>query len=101
MAQKERRARGVNTAITRRRARGELRDMVSREEARVMLGVSNGRMSKLLKLGAAHGGLDAFRSSCDERVKLIARAEVERLLRNLTLVAPVVPVAPAAVVCAP
>lgn len=65
-------------SVARRQGAGWL----SWEEARRTLGVSTGRMTKLLAKGGSAGGLDAYRSPCDERIKLVKRADVERLLRD-------------------
>lgn len=80
-SQAPQRLNAYGAAITKRRERGELVGMLTWEEARVRLGVSRGRMSKLLKLGATAGGIASHPSPTDERVKLIAVADVERFLQ--------------------
>lgn len=83
-AQKPRRTTGIFTALARlqaMRARGELTNMLAYEEARQMLGISKSHMCKLVRLGPDGGGLATYRSPVDERVKLIVRADVERLLQ--------------------
>ena len=50
-------------------------DWLTVTEARALLGVSKGRMAKLI----AEGTLPAQRGTLDTRVKLVRRSDVERL----------------------
>lgn len=50
-------------------------DLITNTEARRLLGVSPKKMADLIKAG----GLKFYSDTLDQRVKLISRAEVERL----------------------
>jgi hypothetical protein len=65
-----------------RKGRKTAGTMMTATEARELLGVTRYKMTRLLDLGPERGGLASHRDPFDLRSKLVARADVERFLRD-------------------
>ncbi len=79
--------RGKGVSGARHAMDATVREWLSVEETRELLAehgypVGKNKIAKLLALGAEGGGLAYRRHPLDGRVKMIARADVERLLRG-------------------